>query len=69
MDLSRLIKQIVEFCDNRSQAKEETIKWVPNNSNFKSADISQTDIQDRNSFRQKAFECKVGQRELLKRVE
>lgn len=68
MDPSRLTRQIVEFYENRSKAKVETIKWIAAvKEDLKSAGITQTDIQDRKTFRQKIFDWKVGQRENTRR--
>lgn len=68
MDPTRLTKQIVEFYENRSKAKVETIKWIAAvKEDLKLAGITQTDILDRKTFRRKVFDWKVGQREIVKR--
>ena len=51
MDPTRLTKQIVEFYENRSRAKLETIKWIAAiKEDLKAAGITQIDISDRNTF-------------------
>ena len=56
--------QILEFYENRSRAKVETIKWIAAiKDDLKAAGITQIDISDRNTFRQKIFNWKVGQGE------
>ena len=68
MNPSRLTKQIVEFYESRSKAKVETIKWIAAiKDDVKAAGITQTDISDRKIYRQKIFDWKVGQREIIKR--
>lgn len=64
MEPTRLTKQIVEFYENRSKAKTETIKWIAAiREDLKDAGIVQTDILNRKTFRQKVFDWKVGQRQ------
>ena len=69
MDPTRLTKQIVEFYETRSRAKVETIKWIAAiKEDLKASGITQTDIFNRNTFRQKIFNWKVGQGEPGKRT-
>ena len=69
MKPTRLTKQIVEFYENRSKAKVETIKWIAAvKEDLREANITQADILDRKIFRQKIFDWKVGQREKRKRT-
>ena len=69
MESTRLTKQIVEFYENRSKAKIETIKWIGAiKEDLKAAGIKQTDILDRKVFRKKVFDWKVGRRETFKRT-
>ena len=69
MEPTRLTKQIVEFYENRSKAKTETMKWISAiKEDLDAAGIIQADIVDRKTFRQKVFDWKVGQREKRKKT-
>lgn len=69
MHPSRLTRQIVEFYENRSKAKTETMKWIAAiKHDLTSASITQEDIQDRKTFRQKVHAWEVGQTEQRKKT-
>lgn len=66
---TRLTRRIVEYYENRSKAKIDPIKWIAAiKEDLKDASITQSDVTDKNTFRQKIFDWKVGQREIRKRT-
>lgn len=68
MESTRLTKQIIEFYETRSKAKTETIKWIAAiKEDLKLASITQTDILNREIFRQKIFDWNIGQKETVRR--
>ena len=69
MEQTRLTRQIIEFYENRSKAKTETMKWIAAiREDLKEAGISQKDILDRKVYRNQIYDWKVDQMEKRKKT-
>ena len=68
MDSNRLTKQIVEFYENRSKAKTDTMKWIGEiKTDLKMAGITPEDVQNRKIFRSKIHKWQVDREEKPKK--